>query len=65
MTLSKFDRENIPAIMGGHGDWFTAQLLRLVAKADNHHKAQLRMGFPEEVALVKAWQRGEIPAEVL
>jgi hypothetical protein len=64
MTLSEFDRVKIAAIMGGHGDWFTAQLLRLVAKADDHHKAQLRMAFPEEVALVEAWQRGEISMDV-
>lgn len=53
MTLSKFDRENIPAIMSGHGDWFTAQLLRLIAKADKQHRALLAKGFSEEVWLVE------------
>lgn len=59
MTLTEYDRKNIGAIMGGHGDWFTAQLLRLIAKADLHHRALLAKGFPEEVRLVKAWQRGD------
>jgi len=56
--LSQFDRENIGAILGGHGDWFTAQLLRLVLKADGHNKELLRLGFPEEVGLVETWQKG-------
>ena len=53
MGLSEFDRENIPAILSGHGDWFTAQLLRLITKADPCNRALLAKGFPEEVWLVE------------
>ncbi len=34
MSLSEFDRQNIGEIVAGHGDWFSAYLLRLCAKAD-------------------------------
>jgi hypothetical protein len=61
MTLSKYEREHVDAIMGGHGDWFTAQLMRLIAKADSHHRALLRKGFPEEVELVERYLHGQIP----
>jgi hypothetical protein len=64
MTLSKYDREHVPAIMAGDGSWFTAQLMRLIAKADSHQRALLRKGFPEEVELVERYLRGWIPREV-
>ena len=54
MTLSEFDRENIGSILtDSRKDWFTAQLLRLIVKADQHHRALLAQGFPEEVRLVE------------
>lgn len=56
MPLSQFDRENVVPILQGHGDWFTAQLMRLVLKADSGNRARLAKGFPEEVQLVeRAW----------
>ena len=55
MTLSEYDRENVGTILTNpRKDWFTAQLLRLIAKADQHHRALLAKGFPEEVFLVEA-----------
>ena len=54
MTLSKFDRENVGAILADpRNDWFTAQLMRLVAKGDSQNRALLAKGFPEEVWLVE------------
>jgi len=59
--ISEYDKHNIGAIIGeNHGDWFTAQLLRLIAKADLHNRRQLAKGFPEEVRLVNEWQGIEI-----
>ena len=56
MPLSQFDRDNVKPILQGHGDWFTAQLMRLVVKADINNRRLLAKGFPEEVALVeKSW----------
>lgn len=55
--LSDYDRENIGAIIAGHGDWFTAHLLRLIAKADMHNRERLRWGFPEVVDAFEEWER--------
>jgi len=64
MTLSQFDRGNIDSLLlDPRNDWFTAQLLRLVRKADSHHRAQLRTGFPEEMALVEAWEREALASQ--
>lgn len=60
MPLSDFDIKNMDRIMVGHGDWFTAQLLRLIAKADEDNIERLRKGFPEEVEIVGRWCRGEL-----
>jgi len=56
MTISPFDRENLSWIMAGHGDWFTAHLLRLIKKADPQHRARLALGFPDEVWAVEKWE---------
>lgn len=34
---------------------FTAQLFRLIAKADAQNKGRLRLGFPVEVSLYEWW----------
>jgi len=54
-VVSDWDRENIDAIMEGHGDWFTAQLLRLCQKADHQNLHLLRLVFPEVVLLYEEW----------
>ncbi len=54
--ISEYDRAHIADLIAGDGDWFTAQLLRLIAKADNENLAKLRLGFPEEVQAFIDWQ---------
>ena len=54
--LSEFDKAEIGTILRGHGDWFTAQLLRLIAKADKGNLEKLRVSFPDEVALVEKYR---------
>lgn len=50
--MTEFDKKNIDIILNGHGDWFTAQLLRLITKADMANRAKLSVVFPEEVKAV-------------
>jgi len=56
--LSNYDRGSIGNILAGEGDWFTANLLRLIAKADSYNLERLRKGFPEAVAAVEAYREG-------
>ncbi len=53
--MSEYDTEEVESILGGHGDWFTACLLRLIAKADHKNRAKLACVFSNEVALVEAY----------
>jgi hypothetical protein len=57
--ISDYDKEHIDDIIGGRGDWFTAQLLRLCAKADLRNLERIRLGFPEVVEAFEKWQLGE------
>lgn len=50
--MSKYDRKNVGSLLSGEGDWFTAHLFRLIAKADNSNRARLHIAFPDEVDLV-------------
>jgi hypothetical protein len=59
--MSDWDREHIDKIMGGYGDWFGAQLLRLIAKADASNRHLLSLGFPDEVAAVERWMGVDTP----
>ena len=43
---------------GGVADWFTAKLFDLIAKADLQNQKRIELGFPEEVAVYRAWQSG-------
>ncbi len=54
--ISDYDRENLASILAGEGDWFTAMLLRVIAKADYENREKLRRVFPHEVAAVQLWQ---------
>jgi hypothetical protein len=56
--MNRYDRENIGNLVAGEGDWFTAKLLRLIAKADASNRERLRLGFPDEVAAYDAWAHG-------
>ena len=58
--MGPWDREHLQEILLGHGDWFTARLIRLIARADPARKERLRLGFPEEVAAVEEWQRNDL-----
>jgi hypothetical protein len=52
--MSEWDKANIEEILRNPvNDWFTARLIRLIAKADRVNREKLRLGFPEEVA---AWE---------
>jgi hypothetical protein len=61
--LSKYDIDNVESILRGDGDWFSAQLIRMCAKADAQNLERLRLGFPRHVALWEAWyyKRPEYP----
>ena len=59
MTLSTYDLEHMDDIMAGHGDWFSAQLLRLCAKADQINLARLDKTFPEHVMAYLDWHNGK------
>ena len=51
--MNQFDKENVKSILlEGKGDWFTANLFRLIAKADNNNRAKVFKGFPDEVDAV-------------
>jgi hypothetical protein len=50
-VLSDYDRDNVGKILAGEGSWFSAQLLRLVMKADLQNRERLRHVFPEHVEL--------------
>lgn len=56
MTLSAFDRAHVGEILAGHGSWFSAQLLRLCAKADQSNLERIRLGFPEHVQAYEDWR---------
>lgn len=56
--MNEHDKAHIDDIMAGYGDWFTAELLRLIAKADAENRNKLRLGFPEEVAAYEWWYKG-------
>jgi len=64
MALSDFDREHIEDILGGNDDWFSAQLIRLIAKADPVNLALIRLGFPDHVEAWESWYYGEEEVKV-
>jgi hypothetical protein len=57
MAFSDFDKANIGSIVAGHGNWFTAELIRLIVKADVENRYKLSVVYPEEVAAVEKWGR--------
>lgn len=58
MTISEYDRVHVEDILYGDGDWFTAQLLRLCAKADSQNLEKIRTAFPDVVAAYLDWREG-------
>ena len=55
LPISKHDRELIPEIVRGQGDWFSAYLIRLINKADTNNKEILRSVYPEHVEAYDDW----------
>jgi hypothetical protein len=53
--LSEHDKEHIGEIVAGYGDWFSAELIRLIRKADVQNRARLRTVYPEHVKAVEDW----------
>ena len=62
---SDYDRKHVEEILGDNPppqyfNWFSAYLIRLVAKADPSNRARIRVAFPEHVEAYEDWyyQRG-------
>ncbi len=58
---SSYDKERVGEILRGDGDWFSAHLFRLIAKADRANYAILKKAYPEHVAAVEAYMMHEAP----
>jgi hypothetical protein len=61
--ISEYDRTNIHEILQGHGTWFSAMLIRLIAHADSDNRERLRQAFPEHVQAYEDWDRKTGPYE--
>jgi hypothetical protein len=57
-NMSPYDKAHVQQILLGRGDWFGAQLLRLIEKADKENREKLRLGFPDYVAAFELWDAG-------
>ena len=57
--MNQFDKENVKSILLEEGDWFTANLFRLIAKDDNNNSAKLFKAFPDEVDVVHKYLTGK------
>ena len=55
--MDDFDRTHVEEILNNPSahTWFSAQLIRLIAKADDGNRERLRMGFPEHVQAFEDW----------
>ena len=59
LALSDHDRAHVAEILRGQGDWFSAQLLRLIKRSDHRRREQMRLAFPTHVdAVIDAEQEG-------
>ena len=54
--LSDFDRSNVGEILAGHGDWWSADMLRLIKRSDRDHRNLLRRVVPVHVWAVEQWE---------
>ena len=55
---SDHDKKRVGEILRGEGDWYSAHLFRLIAKADRANYAILKGAYPEHVAAYEAWREG-------
>lgn len=58
MTLSSHDKANVGRILAGYGDWFSAELLRLIAHADKQNRERLWRVYPDHVEAYEAYLDG-------
>ena len=63
--MTEYDKENITEILHGKGTWFTADLFRLIAKADSENRLKLHEAFPVEVEVVHQYLTGKTFLETL
>ena len=55
--VTDYDRTHMADIIAGRdGTWFTAYLLRLIAKADSVNRERLRIIYPDAVAAYEDWR---------
>ena len=57
--MTEYDEENVAHILGGNGDWFTAVLFRLIAKADSENTMKLWHAYTNEVNVVHRHKFGK------
>lgn len=60
--LSDYDRAHIQNILRYPDEytWFSAQLIRLIAKADKNNRERIRSAFPEHVEAFEEWYNSPI-----
>lgn len=62
MSISDYDRQHISDILkdykGESFSWFSAHLIRLIAKADAGNRERLRSAFPEHVQAFEDYYHG-------
>ena len=57
--MSIYDETHIAEILQGEGTWFSAHLMRLIARSDKNNRAKLALGFPKEVDAINEYQWGK------
>lgn len=55
VPLSDYDKAHIGDLVAGEGNWFSAHLLRLIARADSTNRARLGLLYPEHVEAFEEW----------
>lgn len=58
VMISDYDKAHVQEILNGLGDWYIADLLRLVARADGHNRELLRQVYPEVLEAFDDWYEG-------
>lgn len=59
--ISQHDREHMQELLAGYGDWFSAHLLRLIAKCDKDNLETLRSVYPDHVEAYEQWKGNSNP----
>lgn len=57
--VSDFDKANVDKIMKGMGNWFSAEIFRLMGKADLTNRMKLATAFPEIYEEWYKWNMGQ------